>query len=548
MTPPTPAPGDTALRRVATDSVVGSLWTMVSRLTGMVRIVVVAAVLGPTQFADLYQAANTVPNLLFELLVGTLFGSLLVPALVRHFDAGNGQAAARLASGFLTVALAAGVVLALVAVLAGPLVVGVLTAEVPQHVEATRTGPSWLLLSLLLVQVPLYMWVGMSTAFQQARGRFALAAGAPSVENLAITVVLGAYAVHFGTGAPQGHGLAEVAVLGGGTTGAVLAHAAVQWWGARRCGARLFPAWNGWQDPEVREIVRLAVPSVGYASLSVARYVCLLIVAASVPGGVVAMSIAWAVYMLPAALTARPVAQASLPQLSRAVHRRDDAGYSGGFDQYLALALFFAAPAAIAIAGLSGPLATALTFGEMATPEGRELLRYCILGISFGVIGQSALELATVAAYARRDARRPLWAVGLRGALGVVGMLVSVAVLQGPVVMLGIAASIAVSDVVAGAFLCWAIRRRLPCPASSLVPAMGRIVLAGLAMLPVVLLLRTLLGAPSGQAGGVLVTLLAGAAGAVAYLGVQWTLRSPELAGLLSMLPRRSRTARAGRG
>jgi putative peptidoglycan lipid II flippase len=514
----------------------------------MVRIVVVAAVLGPTHFADLYQASNAVPNLLFELLIGTLFGSLLVPALVRHFDAGNWAGAARLSSGFLTVAVAVGTALVMVAVLAGPLIVGLLTAGVPDHVDSVRTGPAWLLLSLLLLQVPLYMWVGLSTAFQQARGHFALAAGAPSVENLGITVVLGVYAVLFGTGTPHGQGLAEVALLGGGTTVAVLAHAAVQWWGARRCGARLVPAWNGWRDPEVRGIVRLAVPSVGYASLTVARYVCLLIVAGAVPGGVVAMTIAWAVYMLPGALTARPVAQASLPHLSRDFNRGDDLGYSQGFDRNLGFALFFGVPAGIAFASLSGPLATALAFGEMATPEGQELLRYCMLGISLGVIGQSAMEFATVAAYARRDARRPLQAVAMRAVLAVVGMLVSLAVLHGPVVMVAIGLSIAVSDIAAGAYLSWVIRRPLPGPASPLTRALGRTVLAGLCLLPVVLVVRVVLPQPSGQVGGVLVTLAAGAAGGVAYLGAQWALGSPEIAGLLSLLPKRRKTLEVGRG
>ncbi len=526
---------------------VGSLWTMVSRVSGMLRIVVVAAVLGPTQFADLYQAANAVPNLLFELLIGTLFGSLLVPALVRHLDVGNGAAAARLASGFLTVAVAVGLLFVAVAVLAGPLIVGVLTAEVPAHVEVTRTGPAWLLLSLLLFQVPLYMWVGMSTAFQQARGRFALAAGAPSVENVVIIGVLGAYAVLFGTGMPQGQGLAEVALLGGGTTAAVLAHATVQWWGARRCGARLAPAWNGWRDPEVRAIVRLAVPSVGYAGLTVVRYVCLLVVAAAVPGGVVAMTMAWAVYMLPGALTARPVAQASMPHLSRAVNRRDDVSYREAFDQNLGLALFFAVPAAIALASLSGPLATTLAFGEMATVEGRQILRYSMLGISLGVIGQSVMEFATVAAYARRDARRPLRAVALRAVVAVVGMLAGLAVVQGPVVMVAIGLSIAVSDVVAGAYLCWAIRRPLPGSASPLARTLGRTMLSGLAMLPVVLVLQALTGPPSGQGSGLLVTMLAGSAGGFAYLGLQWALRSPELPGLRALVPgRRGRTVGAG--
>jgi putative peptidoglycan lipid II flippase len=294
-------------------------------------------------------------------------------------------------------------------------------------------------------------------------------------------------------------------------------------------------------------IVRLAVPSVGYTALTAARYFCVLIVAAAVPGGVVALTVAWAFYMLPAALTARPVAQASLPHLSRAFHRRDELGYSEGFDRNLGLALFFAVPAAILYALLSGPLATAVAFGEMATPEGREILRYSMLGISLGVMGQSAMEFATLAAYARRDAGGPLRAVALRAVLTAAGLLVTLAVVTGPVALLAIGLSIAVSDIVAGIFLCRRIRRCSLRPASSLARTAGTTMFAGLAMLPVVLVLLALVERPSAQLDGVLVILLVGVAGAVAYLGAQWTLRSPEMAGLLSLVPGHRKTQETGR-
>ena len=495
------------LRQVAADSLAGSVATMVSRVSGLLRIVVVAAVLGPTQFANLYQATNHLPNLVFELLTGTLFVSLLVPALVRQVDRGGGADAGRLASRVLTLAVAAALALVALAVMAGGLVIGLLTVDVPAGVERTPTGPAWLLLALLLLQVPLYLCVGVATAVQNARGRFALAAGAPTVENVAIIGVLGAYAVVFGTGAPAGQGLGEVVLLGGGTTAAVLAHTAVQWWGARRVGARLGLARGGWRDPEVRRIVRLAVPSVGYAALSVGRYLCILVVAAAVPGGVVAFTVAWAFYNLPLALAVRPVSQAALPVLSRAHHAGDDGRLGETFDRAFGMALFLAAPAAVGYALLSGPLATAVAFGEMATPEGHDLLRACILGLSLGVLGQAAVEFATQAAYARGDARRPLEAVAVRAVLAVAGMLVARALLEGPDLLLGITASVTISELVAGALLCWTVRRRIRRPAASLFRMLARTLAASLAMVPVALLLHRVVGAPASQVEAVLVVL-----------------------------------------
>ena len=135
------------------------------------------------------------------------------------------------------------------------------------------------------------------------------------------------------------------------------------------------------------------------------------------PGGVVAFSVAYAFYNLPVALGAKPVSQAALPELARAHHRGDEAEYGRTFDHALSLVLFLTLPAAAGYALLSSPLATAVGFGEMASPAALDLVQLALLGISAGVVGGAALNLGTQAAYARGDARSPLRAVVLRAIL-----------------------------------------------------------------------------------------------------------------------------------
>ena len=80
------------------DSMSVAVWTTISRFSGVLRGIAIAAVLGATYFANTYQFTNSLPNLIFYgLLAGSLFSSLLVPALVRHIDAGDQKAAARVA-------------------------------------------------------------------------------------------------------------------------------------------------------------------------------------------------------------------------------------------------------------------------------------------------------------------------------------------------------------------------------------------------------------------------------------------------------------------
>src|SRR5919204_2968542 len=101
-------PADDRFRAAAAarDSMTVAAWTIVSRVTGLIRFLVIGAVLGATFFGNTYQFTNSLPNLLYYgLLAGSLFSSLLVPALVRHIDAHDREAAGRIAGGFFGVTL-----------------------------------------------------------------------------------------------------------------------------------------------------------------------------------------------------------------------------------------------------------------------------------------------------------------------------------------------------------------------------------------------------------------------------------------------------------
>lgn len=128
-----------------------------------------------------------------------------------------------------------------------------------------------------------------------------------------------------------------------------------------------------------------------------------------------------------------------LPSLSRAHHRADDSMYAESFGRAFSLGMFVVVPAALAYAALSGPLAGAVAFGEMATPEGCGLIQYALPGVSLELIGEAALVLSAQAWYARRDGRLPLAAVALCTALAITGMLTSLALLDGMTLLLGIA-------------------------------------------------------------------------------------------------------------
>lgn len=390
-------------------SVVVAGWTLVSRATGLLRVVVIGAVLGPTYLANTFLTANLVPNLMFSMVAGQALALVLVPALVRAAT-GAGLRGARTqlgrVSGFLL--LASGAVAGLVA-LAAPAIAWLITLGVPEpELRAQAHEATTVLLWLVAPQILLYTVAAAGAAAQQARQRYALAGAAPAVENL---VLIGAVLL-VGTlwrpglevdQAPTG----LLITLGAGSTLAVAVHAGVQVFGAYRAGMPLRPV-PGWRsDPVTVEVVRrlrssLTVP----AATSMAMFT-LLVVAATVPGGTVVVQAAYTVYLVPTALGARAVATAVLPGLSAASERGDQAGFAAGWRQALAYATMTSLPMLVLLGMLAHPAADMLANGELRSELLIEQLATCLAVMAVAQVAAATHEVGRQALFARIDIEGP---------------------------------------------------------------------------------------------------------------------------------------------
>ncbi len=516
---------------LAGDSLAVGIWTLVSRITGFGKVVAIAAVLGPTYLGNTFQATNLLPNVAYEFLTGWLFSSLLVPPLVRHVDSRDRQAAQRLASGFLGVAMLGLGLLGAIAILAGPALLRLFALGVAEPtVAAAQRGVGLTLLALTMPQVVLYGIAGVGGAVANAHGRFALAAAAPAFENVGLIMTLGVTAALYGTGSDiETVTTTQLLVLGLGATGAVALHAAAQWWNARRAGISLTPR-AGWRDPEVRAAVRAAVPSLGYSGLSSLRMFGSMIVANRVPGGVVAFQLALNFFHLPIALGARPVATAMLPRLARLHQGRAAQRFRDELVGNSALAAFLVVPAAVAYAVLAMPLARAAAFGEMANVTGIALVAAALAALAPGVIGESGFVLATHASYARGDARSPFRSMVVRAAVSLAGMAVAFALPRGIAVLVALGLALSASNLAGAWDLSRRVRAGLPSGGARLGPSLGR-AFAASALMAVPAWVTAAYLAP--RIGGPLNDALAIAAatgvGLCAFLAVQAACRSPEL-------------------
>jgi putative peptidoglycan lipid II flippase len=527
-------------------------WTMVSRTSGFVRVAVIAAVLGPTYVGNIFQATNSLPNLTYAALTGSLFSNLLVPPLVRHLDAGDRRATERLARAFLSTALALFAVVAVVIVLAGPLVMRLLSAGVTDYTAAaSQRRIGYILLIMFMPQLLMYAVVGTAEAVMNAHGRFALASAAPAIENVGIIGTMAATALIYGTHdvlATSATG--QLLLLGLGTTSAVALHAAVQWWGARRVGVTLLPG-RGWREPELRSVMRRALPSFGYSTLDIVQPLGAIIVANRVPGGVVAFQFAYNLYALPYALGTRPIAVTLLPRLSRLCHARQARPFRDELVRGASLVAFLAIPAGVAFMVLAMPIAAAVSFGRMATGQGHLLLALSIASLGPGIIGGAALMLGTCACYARNDATSPFRAVLIRAGVGAVGMglAFTVPASAGALFILGL--TISVAELVAGFWLAVRLRRQLPSGRTPLLRPLLRSVAASVLMAGPAYLVAGQIPALLPFGSGRIAIVVAAATGTAVFVLVHALWRSPELAlltaGLRQLRARGSRPGRRGR-
>ncbi len=400
---------DTATTMTARNSAPVAGWTMVSRVTGLLRVVVIGAVLGPTFFANAFQAGYVVPNLVFTLRAGPVLAMVLVPGVVRAVSAG-GLSRAREVLGRVTGWLLAvsGAVVALLMILA-PAVAWTLTFGIPD--PAQRARGLWLSTLLVLIvapQVLLYALVHLGMAAQQARGRFALAAAAPAVENVILILTVAAAGWYYGTGLDVDQvPVALVVALGVGSTAAVALHAALQLFGTARAGLLSRPSMRWRHDPEARAVTHRLMRSVGVAAWPAAAMYVLFALAGTVAGGVFVVQLSYSVFYALSYVGARAVSMAALPGLAHAAHRDDGPTFGSTWRQALSYAVIASLPLLVLLAVLSEPTANILANGELRHAALLGPLAPCLGVVAVAQLVGGVHDIGRQALFARLDDRIP---------------------------------------------------------------------------------------------------------------------------------------------
>ncbi len=503
-----------------------SAWNALSRATGLVRVVSVAAALGTTFLGNTYQSANLVSNVLFDLLAAGLLSAPLLPLVVGLLDEERRAEADRLLGALLGIsALVLGAV-ALIGAVAGRGVMSMLLAGAPDAIrpDAARLGA--FLLWFFLPQVVLYAVGAIATAALHAERRFSAAAAAPVANNLVVTATMVAFAVSR-QGERPGLGITSGQrwLLACGTTAGVLCMSAIPWLAARRAGFRLIPRW----DPTAPGVARLARQG-GWAAMLVSSNQLLiaatLVFANRVEGGVVAYQTAMAFVLLPFALLAHPVITALFPSLAALAHRGDVEGFARESGDGARALVFLLLPASALLIALGAPAMRVLRLGALDA-AGARLVAQVLAAYALGLLGYAGLNFGTRAFVALGDFRTPAM-VGAGVAVGGVLLMMATATrAQGSAAVVGLGLATSAVTLAGATVLVVLLARRLGRHVA-LLGGIGRGVLASVA-LGVAAWSAARVPTGEGRAAAALALLLGMGAAAVVGVTVQFALRSPEL-------------------
>ena len=529
--------GATAEASLARGAAASTVATAISRITGFVRVVVVAAAMGTTFLANTYQTANTAPNVLFELVAAGVLTSVFVPTFVDYLVRGERSEGWAAANALTSVALAGLVVVAVVLGLAAPWVMRALTIGVEnEQLRAREIALGATFLRLFAPQVVFY-GVGMiMTGALHAHRRFALPAIAPIFNNIVVIGVYLTYAAMRGDGPPTVGGIttAETWVLGAGTTLGVVAMTLCLVPQLRRLGWRFRFSFDP-SHPAVRRGARLGVWALGYAGGYQAGLIVVLVLANRIQGGVAAYQWAYTFFYLPHALFGVPIFNVLFTAMSEHAAKDEVEGAIAKLRDGLAMLAFILIPVAAFLAVAAEPIAQlTLRYGVMTT-AGSELVGRVLQAFAVGLPSYSAFLVFTRAFYAIGDTKTPALVnagtVALSSAAGALFFLWAPAGWEVAGLALGhslgfFAGTVAMARVFASKAGATGGTRVASSLSRAMVMGMG----AAAAMLAVVRVLGS-----NSNLDALLALVAAAAAGAIVYAGGMTLLKAPELRRLVRL-------------
>ncbi|WP_312032880.1 murein biosynthesis integral membrane protein MurJ [Actinomadura latina] len=439
--------------------------TLASRITGFLRTAVIVAALGTGLLANAYNTANTIPNQIYDLLLGGILTSVIVPLLVRakQRDRAYGE---QYEQRVFTLAVIGLGVLTVVAVLCAPLFIDVLAGSY----TGDQRRVAVLFAQFFLPQLFFYGVGAFAGAILNTRGSFAAPMWAPVLNNIVVIAVGGAFlAVTTGRVDPSSISDSQLMLLYVGTTGGIVLQTVALWPSLRRVGFRWRPRLD-FKRGEIGEVGRMAGWTLLYV---IATQAALAVVTAlanaagnkAVDGGLgegygyTPYFNAYQLFQLPYAIVGVSVITALLPRMSRFAAEGKTADVRAAFSSGLRLSSVIIMPAAALMLVLGPEITTVLFAHGNTSPDDALVIARVMQMFAIALVPFSIYQLMLRVFYSYGDTKTPAL-IGLIVTTSNIAMaFTAYNVLGVKWIVVGIAGGFAVTSVV-GTVTCWLVLRR----------------------------------------------------------------------------------------
>lgn len=383
-----------------------SLFTLASRITGLVRELLMASIFGASALTDAFNVAFRIPNLFRRLFAEGAFSQAFVPVLATSKTVRGDVATKQLidhVAVLLTVILIATCALGVVA---APGLVWIMASglkQSPANFEVAVVMTRWMFPYIAFMSL-----VAFAAGILNTWKRFAVPAATPVLLNISMIS-----AIYWGAPWLAAQGLEPIYALCAGVMVGGVLQLSVQIPALKRLGLlpriRITALRSALQDPETRKMARLLLPAL--LGVSVAQIS--LLINTQIASYLVAGSVSWISYAdrlmeFPTALLGVALGVVLMPQLTAARAANNAEQYSAMLDWGLRLVVLLALPCAVALLVFAQPLVSVLYHYGAFTERDVNQTAMALMGYGAGLLGIVAVKVLAPGFYASQDIKTPV--------------------------------------------------------------------------------------------------------------------------------------------
>jgi putative peptidoglycan lipid II flippase len=446
-------------------SAVMAVGTVASRLLGFVRNAIIVIALGTGQLGDVYNVANTFPNVVYDMLLGGVLTAVHVPMLVRALERDR-QYGEEYEARLLTIVLGGLLALTAIAMLCAPLLVNLYASGFTpeQHKLAIVFA------LFFLPQIFFYGVGALAGASLNARGSFAAPMWTPVLNSVVVIIVGGAFLFVAGPGVTPGSiSDGEVTLLAVGTTLGIVVQTIATWPSLRKVGFRYRPRFD-FRREELAPVGGMALWTLLYVAIMQVGFVVNtnIAVRAEVRGtkehlgygvGLTPWNNAYLLFQLPYAIVGVSVMTALLPQMSRHASAREFGRVREDMAYGLNLSSVIIVPSAALLFALSPELVTSFfAHGSTGLADGL-MIANVVQAFALALVPFSVFQLLLRVFYSLADTRTPALIAIVNIVISITLALIGYAILPTDMIVEGIAIALGISWA-AGCLIAGLILRR----------------------------------------------------------------------------------------